>query len=195
MKRLVLGLLAAIAVAITSQGAFAFSIAVDMPTQYTLDSRKLIKETSDVRASNQTLTDVSGYKVLIGSIYNVGVGYELYEVKGKGKSASESFTFASRFQFYDVFLDLPTSVLNFTLGYGKGRVNTSVRVNDPPSVAEADAFQYFAGVGFPIGQRFDLHVAYHAVTAEDQKIPHSGGSSEHFNVSGHTVMAGVRLAW
>lgn len=195
MKRLALTLLAAATVAVTFHDAFAFSIAVDMPTQYTFDSRKLVKEASDVRASNQTLTDVTGYKVLIGSIYKFGVGYEQYEVKGKAKDPTESFTFESKFQFYDVFLDLPTSVLNFTLGYGKGRVNTRVHVNDPPSIAEADASQYFAGVGFPIGQRFDLHVAYHAVTAEDQKIEGSGGASEHFNVSGHTVMAGVRLAW
>lgn len=195
MKRLALAQLAAVAVAVMSQNALAFSIAVDMPTQYTLDSRKLIKEASDIRASNQTLSDVSGYKVSIGSIYNIGVGYEQYEIKGKGKSASESFTFESTLQFYDVFLDLPTSVLNFTLGFGKGRVNTSIRVSDPPSVEEADASQYFAGVGFPIGQRFDLHVAYHAVTMKDQKLEDSGGASEHFNISGHTMMAGVRLAW
>jgi hypothetical protein len=195
MKRLVSAVLMAVAFAVLSAHTHAFSIAIDVPTQYTLDNRALNKQTN-AKANNQVLTDVGGYKVLIGSIYHVGVGYEQYTVKGNGKSDLESFRFESKIQFYDVFLDLPTSVLNFTLGYGKGRVNVNVlNVPDPPVFAEADASQFFAGVGFPIGPRFDLHVAYHAVSTEDLKPKNSSAANDPINVSGHTVMAGLRLAW
>jgi hypothetical protein len=194
MKRITLAVLLAIAAAGISTNAFAFSIAVDLPTQYTLDDRTVDKLKS-AKATDQTNKDVKGFKVQLAGAQHIGVGYEHYEISGKGVAGSP-FDFTTTFQFYDLVLDLPTRWVNFGLGYGAGTVNSSIKRpgGGEPGAKAADASQWFASLGIPLGEHFDVHAAYHGVTAKDQKLSNTG-SPDALTLSGHAIMAGIRLAW
>ncbi|HEX7926512.1 MAG TPA: hypothetical protein VF678_02905 [bacterium] len=199
MKRILFIALLALAVTAFANSASAISFTLDVPTHYTLDSRT-VNTQGNAPLKNQTLDDVSGFKLLMAGSHHLGVGYERYDVKGKGVSGGGGgpFAFTTTFQFYDVVLDLPMRLLDFGLGYGVGTVNTSITTSTPPTpVAEqANASQWFASVGIPFGQHFDLHVAYHVVSTEHLKLSNTGGGGpDALDLSGHTLMAGVRLAW
>lgn len=196
MKRMLFVALLALAVTAFAGSASAVSFSLDVPTQYTLDNRT-VNTRKNATLKDQTLDDVSGFKLLMTGSHHLGVGYERYEVKGKGSSGGGGgFEFTTTFQFYDVVLDLPMRFLNVGLGYGVGTVNSSITASVPPSpgASPANASQYFASVGIPFGQHFDIHVAYHVVSTEHLKLSNTG-SPDALDLSGHTLMAGARLAW
>ncbi|HEX7926511.1 MAG TPA: hypothetical protein VF678_02900 [bacterium] len=193
MKRILLAALLATAVTVAASNAFAVSYTLDVPTSYTLNDRTPNGQNNGP-VKHQTLNDVDGFKLLVAGSHHLGVGYERYEVKGRGTGGGGPFDFTTTFQFYDVVLDMPTRLLNFGLGYGKGTVNTAVSTSGAPNISQADVSQWFGGVGIPFGEHFDIHVAYHQVTSEKQKVANVG-SPDSLNLSGHTLMAGVRLAW
>ena len=148
-------------------------------------------------AKDQTSTDVKGFKLQIAGSQHIGVGYERYEVNGKGASGGGGgFEFTTTFQFYDLVLDLPTRWVNFGLGYGAGTVNSNIKSpgGSPPTTKEGDASQWFASLGIPLGEHFDIHAAYHVVSVKDMKLSNTG-SPDALTLSGHTIMAGARLAW
>ena len=200
MKRLILASLIAVAALCGAANAFAFSISVDVPSQYTLNDRTVdtCKTCNKAKSDDQTLTDLSGFKVIVAGMHHIGVGYENYDVKGSGKSGGGSFDFRTNLQFYDVVLDLPTHFVNFGLGAGTGQVNTSIMIpgaGTVPVAHSAGASQYFASVGIALGEHFDIHAAYHVVHTDNQKLTNVGSGSDSLNLSGHTIMAGIRLAW
>lgn len=194
MKRLAITTLAGLVIVAAAAGdACALAFSVDVPVQFTL-ADKYLDSNKTAKAKERTTNDVNGFLVGVSAGW-LGLGYERYDVKLKGKAGS-SFDLTLSYQFYDIFLDLPVPVIHPVIGYGKGVLNTDIENSQSTTRIEAtDAAQYFARLGLALGPLWDVHLGYHKITATDTKIKDAFISGNKFKGSGETYTLGVRLGW
>ncbi|HEX7926513.1 MAG TPA: hypothetical protein VF678_02910 [bacterium] len=193
MKRIALLSLAVLASLAVANSAFALSFSVDVPLQFTLDS-KFTDTNKTVKAKDVTSNKADGF-ILGASAGWFGLGYEKYDVDLKAVSPGGNFPFTLTYQFYDVFVNLPFPAIRPVLGYGKGTLNldTDSTTLANAHIKPADATQVFASIGFPVGPLFDLHVGYHKVNVEDAEFSNSPGNK--LKSSGSLWTLGARLGW
>jgi hypothetical protein len=191
MNRVVILLFAAAILSACAGNAFAWSLAVDKPLQFTW-ADKAIRKGGDVRVDDASTSDVPGFKIAVTGPWKwLGVGYETYDVKADGTSPGGPFKVELSFQFYDVFVQFPLSFMNVGLGVGQGEVNAQVTgTGSHTGGGPSRAGQYFAVLGVPAGRLWDFHMAYHVISTED--TPMNNGTGK-LRSGGSVIMAGFKL--
>jgi hypothetical protein len=190
MTRVLLAVFACVLAASFAPRAFAWSLSVDVPTQFVFDS-KYVDTTKNAQWVNSTSHDLDGFKVALKTPFFLGVGYEYYNVKGMLNSGGTLYNTRAGFQFYDVFVNLPIKVLNVSLGYGQGTAMFAINSSTAPTANPAHAQQGFVVLGIPLG-RLDLHVGYHWVQVERPDLI-GAGQPDTGLLSGQMLSAGLRL--
>jgi hypothetical protein len=178
--------------------AFAWSVAVDAPVSYTLNTANVTQSGGALLSSKDAAT-VSGYKVAIKLPFFLGVGYEDYKTAfsvspSQAPNGITNFKLLTSFKIYDLFVELPISVVHIGLGAGIGEAKGDT---DPPLGAvfkSAAVTQYFATLGLPIGKMLDVHVGYHVVNVSDMDVATPNGPDT-LRLSGSMLSAGIRLGF
>ena len=185
MKHLIFATTFLASVAAGAVPAFALSVSLDVPFQYSFND-------------GGKADSVSGYKVGFGlplSTLGLGIGYENYAAKQSSSGVDSTATFT----FYDLFLELPFPFVHITAGGGWGK--DEVKVKGDIGTASIDdkndgnASQYFVSLGFPIFPLVDLHVGYHKISADKVKLDLGGTAPSEVDASGEMWSAGVRVGF
>ena len=153
-----------------------FSVAFDVPLQYNFDA-------------GNSADSVSGFKAAINLPFLFGFGFEDYTATldtggATGGSREVGIT------MFDIFLDLPTPLINIGIGAGAG---TAEVVDEAPSTEEFDdttVLQVFVTLGIPIYDTFDVHIGYHLIkgTAKNKD-----STASDFVIDGDMLSLGVRF--
>ena len=187
MKHLIFATTLLASVAAGAAPAFALSLSLDVPFQYSFEN-------------GGKADSVSGYKVGLGlplfPVIGVGIGYENYEAKDSEGSLDSSV----QFTFYDLFLEVPFPFVNVTVGAGWGKQTIKAEgdvliggaISSVNEEEEGNASQYFLSLGYPIFPLVDIHVGYHVIDAEKLDF-NFGGIPAESDASGTMWSAGVRV--
>jgi hypothetical protein len=180
MKRKIFCLMAGVSLVFFASAAHAdvFSVAADVPLQYSFDD-------------GGSADDVSGFKLAVSLPFLVGIGVEQYTatVESPGLSTDVDFSIV------DVFVNLPVPIINLGLGIGLG----SASVEQTPATAgqtfeDADIFQYFVTLGYPIAVLFDVHLGYHVVGGTSD-IKQSGSKVGEAKLDGNMLSLGIKIGF
>jgi hypothetical protein len=99
----------------------------------------------------------------------VGFGYESYKAtldkKDFGGKADLNFA------IFDIFFNLPISVVNIAIGGGFGTATfdpstVDLGAGNTLKASSAPITQYFASVGWPFAAIFDVHLGYHVISGK-----------------------------
>ena len=190
MKKLIVGTLTVFALFWASPPAQAefFSVAVDVPVDFSFDDASTVKE-------------VSGAKFSVSFPFLVGLGYENYDVTqiqcGIDPITNTVVTgkdFVSTITMLDIFFTLPIPFVNIVLGLGSG----TAKFVGPNSqfLNNADLTQYYVSVGIPFAVILDLHVGYHVISGAAD--PSTLGVSQGFTkkvMDGNMTSIGLKLGF
>lgn len=190
-----------------------WGISLDAPLTYYFDSPEVTRppagNSNPVLWKSPEPGKVEGFLLSIVAppklfgIARVGVGLEDYSVTAPvlvtGCPAPCDVTVKLDLEIYDLFLDIPTELLNFGAGYGQGNGKISVKVPPtipPVTIANPNVYQWFVSLGAILG-RFDLHLAYHWVSVQEVAISGGGNNPgqppDHFRGSGRMMSLGARV--
>ena len=161
----------------TAQAEF-FSVAFDVPVQYKF---------SQAGSADK----VSGFKAAVNFPFLFGLGFEDYTAT-LDTGGSGGVTREVGITFFDIFLDLPTPLVNIGVGAGAG---TAEVVDDSPSTEEfsnTTVLQAFVTFGVPIYELFDVHIGYHLIkgTAKNKD-----STASDFVIDGDMLSIGVRIGF
>lgn len=162
-----------------SARAESFSVAFDVPVRYNFDA-------------GVSADDVSGFTAAVNLPFLLGFGFEDYTAT-LNTGSSVGGVREVGITMFDVFLDLPTPLINLGIGAGAG---TAEVVDEAPSTEEFDGtvLQAFITFGIPIYEVFDVHFGYHLVKGTlDNKDSASGEPT--FVVDGDMLSLGVRIGF
>jgi hypothetical protein len=161
-----------------SAKAEIFSVALDIPVQYKF---------SELGSADK----VSGFKAAINLPFLFGFAFEDYtatlDTGGSGGVAQEI-----GITMFDIFLDLPTPLINIGLGIGAGTADV---VEAAPSTVEYDnatMLQAFFTLGIPIYELFDVHIGYHVLKGTADNKDASGTD---LVLDGDMLSVGVRVGF
>ena len=180
MKRIILGLVTGLSLVLLGSTSHAdtVSVALDVPIRYDFDQ-------------GGGADEVSGFKVAVQLPFLAGIGFEDYTATLKsGGTATEV-----AFSIVDCFLELPFPAINIGLGIGFG---TAAVVEDPATPGrrfdDANVFQYFFTLGYPVGPLFDIHLGYHVVSGSADLLVNDVKAGE-LNVDGNMLSLGVKIGF
>lgn len=164
-------------VASTAQAEF-FSVAFDVPVQYKF-------------SQGGSADKVTGFKAAVNFPFLFGLGFEDYTAtldNGAGTGVAREVGIT----FFDIFLDLPTPLINIGVGAGVGTADV---VDDAPSTEEfsdTTVLQAFVTLGVPIYELFDVHIGYHLIkgTAKNKD-----STASDFVIDGDMLSIGVRFGF
>jgi hypothetical protein len=179
MKRTLLALAAVAALVCASSSAWALGVSLDIPISYSFDDGGTADEVSGFKA---------GIALPVFPAVGIGLGYENYTVKDKDEGVESEVAF----EIFDLFAEIPFPFLNLSLGLGMGTHEVTVDVLDIKE--EGGVTQWFVSVGYPIVPLIDVHVGYHAVSAEELEVD-VGGLSAKIDASGEMWSLGVRVGF
>lgn len=180
MKKIILGLVTGLSLAlITSPDqADAISLALDVPIQYNFD-----EGSGD--------DSVSGFIVALELPFLGGIAFEDYTVTRESGGISTDVEFS----IVDFFLSLPFPVVNLGLGIGFGSASV---VEDPATAGrtfdDADIFQYFITLGYPVVPLFDIHLGYHVVSGSADILV-DGSKTAEANLDGNMLSLGIKIGF
>lgn len=147
MKRLMTALMAGLVMVFmaTSASAEVFSISADIPLSF---------EFTDDCTTDCKADGVSGVQLGVSLPILIGFGVTMVDVE---KDSSHL-----KLEFIDFFYTLPIPFVNIVLGIGAGSAKLEY-----PTTGSADGMggHYWVSGGVPIGGVFDVHLAYHKVSA------------------------------
>lgn len=204
--RLLISTLAAILAFACTTFAADWALTVDTPLSYTFN-KKAIADPIPPNNGQAVFTDtttgnVIGSKVMLIAPFHIGVGYEDYSVRQKVNipvcACPAQGEVRLGIRMIDVMVDIPTRVFNFGLGYGFGTADvdiglpSAIGINVNP-VRHANAEQTFAVLGLALGQRLDVHLAYHLVSIQGVTFRDSSGTQSKLTASGSMLSGGLRL--
>ncbi len=174
MKRNLIAAAIASALICAASAAHAqfFSISADLPVQYKFDQ-------------GGSADDVSGFTAAVNLPFLVGFGYEDY-------SATLNNVRKVTFTIFDVFIDLPTPLINIGLGLGFGSAEVKDGSGSGETFDDATVFQYFVTIGLPFAAVFDVHIGYHALqgTADNKNA-----ANPDIDIDGNMLSLGVRIGF
>lgn len=180
MKRNLIAAMIASALICAASAAHAqfFSISADLPVQYKFDQ-------------GGSADDVSGFTAAVNLPFLVGFGYEDYSAtlnNGAGAGISREVTFT----IFDVFIDLPTPLINIGLGLGFGSAEIKDGAGSTETFDDASVFQYFVTIGLPFAEVFDVHIGYHALqgTADNKNA-----AGQDIDIDGNMLSLGLRIGF
>jgi hypothetical protein len=218
MLRFVVGSLVLLAVCWASPAWADWGLSVDLPLSYEFNDVHVVTNSgSPVLWKDALASSIDGFVVtLITPLHlgpvNFGLGYENYTVKGilplnmnNGNATPQEvdLTVQSKFEIFDLVLDIPTELFNIGLGYGNGSAKTTIMFPDSiltggqiqiPTVPTAEINQYFVTLGVPI-KSFDVHLSWHWVDVQKVTLQNSGnnnGVPQQVLLSGEMVSLGAR---
>lgn len=180
MKKTIVGLIAGLSLIFSASAAYAafFSVGLDVPLQYSFED-------------GGSADDVSGFKATLSLPFFVGFGVENYTATVNSSSANTEVEFS----FFDLFVNLPIPAIIIGLGVGVG----SATVTQSPETTglafeDADLFQYFVTLGYPVFPLFDIHLGYHVVSGtSDVKL--NGSKVQEANLDGTMLSLGISFGF
>ena len=177
MKKTILTTFTAASLLIYSTPSFAelFSVSAGVPFSHSFANTKVESD------------GVSGFFLAAKLPIMVGVGIESYKTKIKGTTKKLATS------MYDIFYQLPTPIVNLTLGLGMG--STELQCGSCSIFDKGGATQWYTSVGIPIFPFFDVHLSLRRVSS---KIKTNAASEDtpkgtEYNVGG--TVAGIGVAF
>jgi hypothetical protein len=130
---------------------------------------------------------VSGFFFAAKLPIMVGVGIESYKTKIKGTTQKLATS------MYDIFYQLPTPIVNLTLGLGMG--STKLQCGSCSIYDKGSAAQWYTSVGIPFLPFFDVHLSLRRVSSKIKTNAASGGTPKgtEYDVGG--TVAGIGIAF
>ena len=151
MKKTILTAFTAASLLLCSTPAFAelFSVSAGVPFSHSFANTKVESD------------GVSGFFLAAKLPIMVGVGIESYKTKIKGTTQKLATS------MYDIFYQLPTPIVNLTLGLGMG--STELQCGSCSTFDKGNATQWYTSVGIPILPFFDAHLSLRRVSSKIKK--------------------------
>ena len=163
---------------VPSAKAEFFSVAFDIPVQYKFNE-------------GGSADKVSGFKAALNLPFLFGFGFEDYtatlDTGGSGGVAREV-----GITMFDIFLDLPTPLINIGLGLGAGTADVADAAPSTEEFDNATMLQAFITLGIPVYEVFDVHIGYHLLkgTADNKD-----SSRANAVLDGDMLSVGVRIGF
>jgi len=154
MNKILVAIAAGAAALFAASTASAVMLSLDIPVAYEFED-------------GGSADEVTGFKVGVAlplsPAFLVGVAYESYELTEEA-GADDAII---NFEIFDVFIELPFSLVNIGLGVGQGTADLELPIAGQPTIEEStDVTNAFITLGLPVGV-WDVHVGWHSVTADE----------------------------
>ena len=177
MKKIILTAFTAASLLLFSSPAYAlFTLSAGVPFSHSFND-------TNVAESDGT----SGVFLAAKLPIMVGVGIEMYDTKLKDSTKK------LRTAMYDIFYQLPTPIVNLTLGLGMG--STELQCGSCSTYNKGGAAQWYTSVGIPIFPFFDVHLSLRRVSSKIKTNAASVGTPKgtEYDVGG--TVAGIGIAF
>lgn len=149
MNKILVAIAAGAAALFAASTASAVMLSLDIPVAYEFEDGGSADEVTGFKA---------GVALPLSPAFLVGVAYESYELTEEAGTDDAIINF----EIFDVFIELPFSLVNIGLGYGQGTADLELQTIDEST----DVTNAFITLGLPVGV-WDLHVGWHSVSADE----------------------------
>lgn len=139
---------------------------------------------------------VSGYAVGWG--FPLHVGLDVAEFTGTANDTQKNVKTDVTYSFVDAFIFFKGWGWDWQVGYGEGDVEVAAfqdTTGTQFTVDTADATQWFLSIGWPLAQRWTVHVGYRNISADETQIRSTSGFVGPYDLSASAWTLGLQLVF